>query len=168
MGPGFESLIAYTNKEVSMTSLFRIHIRAPPPGPLDYKPFFISLTRKRSLRSLGGPPGRGLPGPYPFFILLRKTAPLHSAWRPSGSAVSLQAFARTNTFVPALVPAWDFFWGVYSFDPANELAGYPYLMPTAYVVIRLHLRRCAVRHMVGIASRFNSWIFPNITRIPAW
>ena len=38
----------------------------------------------------------------PFFILLRKSAPLHSAWRPSGSAVSLQAFARTNTLEPAL------------------------------------------------------------------
>jgi len=29
--------------------------------------------------------------------LLRKCAPFHSAWRPSGTAVSLHAFARTDT-----------------------------------------------------------------------
>ena len=33
----------------------------------------------------------------PLFSLLRKRAPFHSAWRPSGTAVSLQAFARSNT-----------------------------------------------------------------------
>ena len=33
----------------------------------------------------------------PLFSLLRKRAPFHSAWRPSGTAVSLQTFARSNT-----------------------------------------------------------------------
>ena|GEM_PF-1239508 len=47
--------------------------------------------------SLGGPPGRGPARPIPFFNLLRKCAPFHSAWRPSGTAVSLHAFARTDT-----------------------------------------------------------------------
>ena len=39
----------------------------------------------------------------PHFILLRKSAPFHFAWRPSGTAFSLQAFARSNTFVPAFI-----------------------------------------------------------------
>ena len=108
-------------------------------------PFFISLTRKRSLWSLSGPPGPRSPRPGaflwswgsrgPFFSSLVRTRsisfrlaalragafPAHILFlfcfaarlrrrrlacprngRPSGSAVSLQAFARTNTFEPAL------------------------------------------------------------------
>ena len=42
--------------------------------------------------------------------------------------------------------------------PANELAGYHYPMPTALP--------CAVRHIIGVASRFNGWIFPNINTFP--
>ena len=36
-----------------------------------------------------------------FLVCSRKRAPFHYAWRPSGTAFSLQAFARTNTYILA-------------------------------------------------------------------
>ncbi len=38
------------------------------------------------------------------------------------------------------------------------MAGYHYLMPSALP--------CAVRHIIGVASQFIGWIFPNINTYP--
>ena len=51
MGPGFESLIAYEKKKTSMVFFFSYAIRDRTQS------FFYFATQKRSLCSLGGPPG---------------------------------------------------------------------------------------------------------------
>ena len=61
---------------------------------------FYSISSGFGVIPIGRFENRQRPG-VAFFSLLRKRATFHSAWRPSGTAVSLQAFARPKCFLSA-------------------------------------------------------------------
>ena len=91
---------------------FLVRVRVAQQQRDAFAPLFFCCWTTRTRTRKGG---RNAPFPFPFFNLLRKCAPFHFAWRPSGSAVSLayslapiRLHLRKNTILNSQLSIFNF------------------------------------------------------------